>query len=200
MELEDAYRSGRPGVARVQRLKAFLEKSLNKWKSDVDEGVKYETRRVSFPMLEKFIKVDVSWTIRDRVLWSRYISEQSVSVITAVLSRNSSEHWTNVRFDNAPEQRVRLVVTESTIAESIIRMVVRVTPCLTLERPVGKLEDQSDDLPPVPHAENKEAKEGHRDHREPEGKRLVCPVNRTVISSVDTQNRQLIDTSKPAIN
>jgi hypothetical protein len=79
-------------------------------------------------------------------------------------------------------------------------MVVRVTPCLTLERPVGKLEDQSDDLPPVPHAENKEAKEGHRDHREPEGKRLVCPVNRTVISSVDTQNRQLIDTSKPAIN
>jgi len=72
MELEDAYRSGRPGVTRVQRMSRLLDKALNKWKSDVDEGVKYETRKVSFPILEKFVKIDVDWTIKDRVLWSRY--------------------------------------------------------------------------------------------------------------------------------
>ena len=49
------------------------------------------------------------------------------------------------------------------------------------ERPAGKLEDHSYDLPPVPHAENKEAKEGHRDHRKPEGQRLGRPVERTVV-------------------
>ena len=34
----------------------------------------------------------------------------------------------------------------------------------TSERPVGKLEDPSDDFPPVPHAESKEAKEGRLRH------------------------------------
>jgi hypothetical protein len=73
MELEDAYRSGRPGYAKVQRMRGLLSEALNKWKShSVDEGVKYETRPISFPVLEKFVKIDLNWKIKDPVLWSRY--------------------------------------------------------------------------------------------------------------------------------
>jgi hypothetical protein len=72
MELEDAYRSGRPGVEKIQRMEGLLDEALSKWKSGVGEGVKYETREISFPVLEKFVKIDRDWKIKDRVLWSRY--------------------------------------------------------------------------------------------------------------------------------
>jgi hypothetical protein len=72
MELEDAYRSGRPGFAKIQRMTGLLDEALSKWKSNIDEGVKYETRKISFPILEKFLKIDVDWTIKDHLLWSHY--------------------------------------------------------------------------------------------------------------------------------
>jgi len=71
-ELEDAYRSGRPGLAKRQQMERLLHEALDKWKSDMNEGVKYVTRKISFPVLEKFIKIDVNWNVRDHVLWSGY--------------------------------------------------------------------------------------------------------------------------------
>jgi hypothetical protein len=72
MELEDASRSGRRGYAKVQQMRGLLDEALNKWRFNPYEGVKYETQKISFPVLEKFVRIDKEWKIKDRVLWSRY--------------------------------------------------------------------------------------------------------------------------------
>ncbi len=72
-ELEEAFRKGRPGVAKLQQMKKMFDAAVEKWKMDVNEGSKYVTRKVSFPIVEKFVKVEnVNWEIKDPVLWPGY--------------------------------------------------------------------------------------------------------------------------------
>jgi hypothetical protein len=73
-ELEDAYRSGRPGVSKIQQMRAQLASAIDAWKLHIGEGVKYESRKIQITWLEKFVKVDglTNRTVKDPVLWSRY--------------------------------------------------------------------------------------------------------------------------------
>ena len=53
--------------------------------------------------------------------------------------------------------------------------------CSSSEPAAGTLEDDLHNRPPVADSEDKKAKKGYQDHRNPKGQRLGRPVDRTVV-------------------